>query len=425
MKFIFHGATKEVGRSCIEAITEDGTRFLFDAGIKLSEHGTEFPERIIDPGSISCVFLSHAHVDHTGYLPVLDHQGMKCPIFATSPTKKIAELLLIDSFKIGRLKHEHLDYEKEDISQALNFMRKVKTSTEGNVGKMKFEYFDAGHIPGAASVRVDVDNKKIVYTGDIKTEETRLHKGADIGYLSEGADVLICEATYGNSDHPPRHQTEKELLNAIEETIERGGSALVPVFAVGRAQEIMMVLNSENLGIPVYLDGMAKEATDMILEYPKSIKDPVALMKAYEKVRCVKGQRQRLNIRKSQGIFVTTSGMLTGGPAMDYLKHMHNEPRNSILLTGYQGEQTNGRMLLGQGQVFIDGWKTNVACNVKQFDFSAHSGQSELKKMIKMANPHTLIFNHGDKAQIEAMKEWAEMMDIDVYAPEFGDRIEA
>jgi len=127
MRLIQHGAGKEVGRSCIEVITKENIRFLFDAGVKLSEEGTEYPKDINDPAGISAVFISHAHLDHVGYLPMLDHNGMRCPIFATATTKEYTKLLLADAFKIGMMKHESLGYVKEDIAKVV--LRTVHGST--------------------------------------------------------------------------------------------------------------------------------------------------------------------------------------------------------------------------------------------------------------------------------------------------------
>ncbi|MFC1732980.1 MBL fold metallo-hydrolase [candidate division KSB1 bacterium] len=423
MKLTIHGAAKEVGRSCIELETDEKERFLFDAGVKLSEHGVEPPSEIKNPEKIRSVFISHAHLDHTGYLPTLDHLGMKCPIFATGATKAITKLLLLDAFKIGRLKREPLRYGKEDIEKAISFTRRVKVNEKGQIGKLRYRYFDAGHIPGSASVVVSVNTKKILYTGDINTSDTRLLRGAKTDYMKEDIDIMITEATYGNREHENRQKTEKEFLSEIEKTIERGGSVLIPAFAVGRAQEIISLLNTVNFGVPVYLDGMARKATEIILNFPKSVKNASELRDAYRHAKSVKGRIQRQNIETKQGIFVTTSGMLTGGPVIEYMKHIAHSPRNSILLTGYQAAHTNGRLLLEKGHVFIDGWKTNIQCNVKQFDFSAHSGQSQLRKMIKNVNPGKLIINHGDYEAVEDMYEWAQMLDIDVHSPDLGDKI--
>ncbi|MFO8015641.1 MAG: MBL fold metallo-hydrolase [Candidatus Woesearchaeota archaeon] len=425
MKFIIHGAAKEVGRSCIECITGKNTRFLFDAGIKLSEEGTEFPARISDPKGIDAVFISHAHLDHTGYLPSLDHKGMKCPIFSTAATKSLTKLLLIDAFKIGQLKHEHLGYVREDITKTMGFMRRAKTDSKGSIKDVKFRYFNAGHIPGSASIVAEADGKKVLYTGDINTQDTRLLKRADTSYSKEDIDVMITEATYGNREHPDRKRTEKAFLDEIEETLERGGSPLIPVFAVGRAQEIMLILNKYDFGVPVYLDGMARKATRIILDSPRSSGNPSQLRSAYDNVKPVKGRIQRKSVEKKQAIYLTTSGMLTGGPVIDYLKHMADEPRHSVLLTGYQVRHTNGRNLLRNGRVFLDGAERRVRCNVRQFDFSAHSDKPRLKKLIKEVNPRKLVINHGDPDAVESMREWAEALDIETYAPEMGGKIVA
>jgi len=422
MKFIFHGATREVGRSCVEVIGEK-SRFLLDAGIKLSERGTEFPTPVEDPGGIKAVFVSHAHLDHTGFLPLLNHQGLKCPIFATNVTKDTTKILLEDAFKIGRLKHEHLGYEEADISKAIAFVRNIKIDENGAVNGLKYEFHGAGHIPGSASVYVEADSKKILYTGDIRTTETRLMKASDTDYIGQEIDIMIVEATYGDRDHPDRKTTEKQFLDEIRATIDRGGSVLIPVFAVGRAQEILLMLQDKYFEVPIYIDGLAVEATTLLFSYPNSINDVAALKKAFNEANRIKGNIQRKKFVKSQGIFITTSGMLTGGPVIEYLKLMHHDEKSSVLLTGYQGEHTNGRLLLEEGSVFIDGWKTKVSCHVNQFDFSAHAGQSELRKLIRDVNPHAVMINHGDPAAVQAMYEWAHALDFKAYAPILNQEI--
>ncbi|MCX6707478.1 MAG: MBL fold metallo-hydrolase [Candidatus Woesearchaeota archaeon] len=429
MEMIFHGATKEVGRSCIEVVTGSGTRFLFDAGIKLSEHGTEMPSRVQDVGGLKAIFLSHAHLDHTGYLPALDFQGLKCPIFTSEPTSETSKMLLIDSFGIGRMKHEDLGYKKEDIGKIMSWMRKVKLEKEGSVQDVDFEYFSAGHIPGSASILVetkDLEKKRIVYTGDIKTTETRLLDKAELSTEKLGdIDVMITEATYGDRDHPDREKEEDRLIESIKAAVENRGSVLIPVFAEGRAQEIAMILNKNKIdfGVPVYMDGMSIEATKIIQQHPESVKDIKKLNSAISRMNMVKGRMQREKIMKDRGIFITTSGMLTGGPIMTYLRNSYNDSSTSILLTGFQGEHTNGRLLLDEKSVFIDGWKTKVSCNVEKFDFSAHCGQKELKELMKKISPEEVIVQHGDPEAVDALAEIAESMGFKAHAPEMDERI--
>jgi len=272
MKLTFHGAAQEVGRSCIEVETERSTRILLDAGLKLTTDLNEFPVGMTNLSEIDAVLLSHAHLDHTGALPLLDHQGLYCPVYSTAMTKKLTKLLLEDAYKIGKLKHEQLGYFEEDIQKILNCVKRIKQRESGKILDVNFTFYSAGHIPGSSSILVHADEKTLLYTGDINLAESQLMNGADISFGK--VDVLITESTYGDREHPPRKKVEKEFLDKVSETIGKGGSVLIPCFAVGRAQEIMLLLSELNLRVPIYLDGMAKKVTRLILQEPQSIKDP-------------------------------------------------------------------------------------------------------------------------------------------------------
>ncbi|MFH1064143.1 MAG: MBL fold metallo-hydrolase [Candidatus Woesearchaeota archaeon] len=421
MKLVFHGGAREVGRSCVEVVTEK-RRILLDCGLKLSEHGTEFPMTIEDPEGIDAVFISHAHLDHTGALPLLDHQGMDCPIFATKTTKALSHLLLKDAFKVGKITHQHIGYEVEDIRNVLGCMNRVKIDTKGDFDGLSYKYFDAGHIPGSASVYINMDGTRILYTGDINTIETRLHKPAETDFPE--VDLLICESTYGDREHPVRLKEEQRFIESIEATLARGGSVIIPVFAIGRSQEIILLLAKQKFGVPVYFDGMGVAATDIILENPESVKDAKALTSAMKKVNQIRRAGDRKGVLKEKCIIVTTSGMLTGGPVIHYLKYMHTDPDNSLLITGYQGEGTNGRMLLEEGVLFLDGFRKRVKCEIKKFDFSAHAGMSELKGLVRKIKPKKVIFMHGDEAPLMNLAEWASALDMDVKVPNLGETVE-
>lgn len=420
-QLIFHGGAREVGRSCIEIAT-GSRRLLLDCGLKLTEQDSEYPVGFSFVNDIDAVFISHAHLDHTGALPLLDHKGMKCPIFATRSTKSLTRILLRDAFKIGRITHQHLGYDELDIKDVLSCMSRVKIDTEGSLDGISYEYFDAGHIPGSASVFLDVDGTTFLYTGDINNSETRLQHAAETGFPE--VDVLICESTYGDREHPERMKTEEEFLDSIEAALKSGGSVMIPVFAVGRSQEILMVLARRKFTVPVYLDGMSIDVTNLALDSPDEIKDAKSLSAALKKVKLVKGNPDRMAAIRRQSIIVTTSGMLTGGPIMHYMKYLINDAKNAILLTGYQAEYTNGRLLLDKGQVFIDGVKRNVRCKVRQFDFSAHAGMSQLKALVRAVRPKKVFFVHGDEPAVLKMHEWAEALGMESYAPRLGDIID-
>lgn len=420
MKLIFHGAAREVGRSCIE-VEGEKRRLLLDCGLKLTQEESEYPIDVKDPANIDAVFISHAHLDHTGGLPRLDHQGMTCPIFTTNTTKNLSRLLLRDAFKIGKITHQHLGYDEGDIKMVLRCMNRVKIDTKGSYADIKYEFFDAGHIPGSASILIELDGKTILYTGDINSTDTRLLKAAEENFPE--VDIMICESTYGDREHPNRLKTEKEFLDEVRSAIKAGGVVLVPVFALGRSQEIALLLAKQNFNVPIYFDGMSNAASDIILDDPSSVKSFGELKSAMNKLKRIRKPKDRSDALAGQSIIVTTSGMLTGGPILHYLRHMSNNPENKILITGYQVEGTNGHMLLDTHQVFIDGWRKKVNCAVKQFDFSAHSGLSELKALVRKANPKKVFFVHGDADSTLILQEWADAMGMEAYAPKLGEII--
>lgn len=420
MKFVMHGAAREVGRSCVEVNTK-GCRFLFDAGVKISPE-IEYPSRIENISGIDIAFISHAHLDHSGVLPLFDHKGLHCPIIGTAATRALTEMLLIDSYGIDMLQHRHVEYRRSDVKRVARGMRINELNKWYKFRNIRYKLFDAGHIPGSSSFLVKAENKNILYSGDINTSPTLLLNQANTNY-DEDIDVLIIDSTYGDRDHPNRKETENEFLETVEAGIKKA-SVLVPSFAVGRAQELLILLNRKKWDVPIYLDGMARRVTKELLNHPRAVKDIKKLKNALNIANEVHGFRDRQNIIKERAIFVTTSGMLDGGPVIEYLKHFHHDPKAHILLTGYQVEGSNGRNLLEKKQVTLDKRKVNVKGVVKHFDFSAHAGQSGLKILIKKTNPKTIIMNHGDPSAINTLKQFAENEGIRAYAPKINDKIE-
>lgn len=427
MELIIHGGAQEVGRSCIEMVTEKYTRILFDAGLKLEEKGSEYPESVTNFSEIDAVLLSHAHLDHCGALPYFDHNGLDCPIYATPATKALAKLILEDAFKVGMLTHQELGYFQDDVRAAVGCIKNIRSRQQGMVNEVKFSLHRINHIPGAAAILAETEGKRILYTGDIKLDETQLHAPTDLAGFTN-IHTLICEATYGDREHPDRKKTEKDFIGEIKTALARGGSVIIPVFALGRAQEILLIVSDAceqgvlPANVPFYLDGMAAKATELTLHFPESVKQPARLARCFRRAKRITNPGERIAAVKKQGIFITTAGMLTGGPVMEYLKCLNN-PRNAILLTGYQGEHTNGRLLEEEGCVFIDGWKTRVHCAWKKFDFSAHAGLSELKRLIRAVQPKQVVFVHGEPESIKNIADWTRAMDITTHAPNLCDKI--
>lgn len=429
MRLVFHGAASEVGRSCIEIETQ-GDRYILDCGVKFITEGFLYPEGIFNYEQIDGVLISHAHLDHTGALPLFEHHNIVCPVFMTHQTLALTKILLKDSYKIARIKHLHPAYERIDIKSVVDRVKRVEFDKWYRHRKLKFMYLNAGHIPGSAMILLEVEGKRILYTGDFNTRTTKLMKPARVrDVMKHGrVDVVITESTYGHRELPARAQVEKDFLAAIKQVRKKGGKILVPVFAVGRAQEILIMLSKIDWDCPMYFDGMAKEITRKVLTHQSTYvtnKDTLHEM-FFNKVRTISSERSRNRIAEQDcGMFITTSGMLQGGPAIHYLKHMWHNPNDAVFLTGYQAKGTNGRRLLEDGIVFIKGMETPVRCQVKKFDFSGHADIEDVHMFIQKLDPSVVIAQHGDPESVAAMEEWARTNTrAETYAPTVGDEID-
>ena len=428
MKIIFHGAAREVGKSCIEIQTE-GKRYIMDAGVKFVQHGIEYPKELDKIFELDGIFLSHAHMDHSGALPMLEHKNLKCPIYTTAMTWETVNMLLNDSYHLEKLKHLHPVYVERDIRKVEKDLKLVKYDKEYETrdGKIKFTYLNAGHIPGSASILMKIEGKTLLYTGDINTEKTKLMVASELEKLETPIDIMITENTYGDRIHPDKQDSEDGLINSIEECIQNGGSALVPVFGVGRSQEILIILNKLNPDIPIYLDGMARKLTEKIIRSSDPyIDNKETLAEMFRRVHIITNPRERPYIGNKKGVvIVTTSGMIQGGPVVSYMEKFYYKKENYILLTGYQAKGTTGRSVFEDHLFYHNHHRDKVTAHVRKFDFSAHYGQDSIHKLIKKINPKHLILQHGDLEAIETVKPLAEKeIDGKVYNPYIGEVLE-
>ena len=413
MKFRFLGGAYEVGKSSV-LMDADGLSMIFDSGAKLTEPPT-FPLAV---DTVNAAFLSHAHLDHCGNMPAL-HKANRMPVYATPVTFELSHMLQNDSIKINKFEGWPLTYTEKDIARMTEGEIHIQYGKQYRFhNKVDFTFYDAGHTPGSAGILVEAEGKMVFYTGDTHSTDTRLQ---DKAAYPEDVDVIISETTYGDRLHPQRREVENQFLNEIDATLENEGVALVPVFAIGRTQEILLLL--KDCDWPVYLDGMSRKATQIILKYPDTVKNHDLLMEAMDSTIWVKDRRQRRKICSEPGVIVTTAGMLEGGPVLDYLPHLHKDANSSIILTGYQVENTNGRRLVEQGFVLdkTTGKKYRVDMKLSQLDFSAHSDKDELKKMIDASNAQDIILMHGDPQSIETLK--TEFGGRRVHTPRIGESI--
>ncbi len=244
--------------------------------------------------------------------------------------------------------------------------------------------------------------------------------------LLKDLDVLITETTYGGKKLPDRSILEQQFRDAIMDVLHKG-SVIVPVYALGRAQEVLLVLSKQKWPVPIYFDGMCIDLTKTILKRnPAYINNRNVLIDMFNKrVTPVSSQSKRESVMNAKGIFITTSGMLQGGPVLGYIEQKWGDANSAIFLTGYQCKRTNGRMLQEEGVLYLNGWKTQVKCQVKTFSFSGHADDDELKTLIQKLNPKNIVLVHGDPESGDSIKAWAlKSTPAKIFTPNVGDTIE-
>ncbi len=405
MEFQFLGGANEVGSLGL-VLRDQGRTLLFDYGMTTSDPPA-YPRPA--PTNIDLAFLSHAHLDHSGMTPLLSRLP-RARLIATPVTIAVADLLTKDALKVARLEGYLAPYTPSDI-HALHarFTAVDRHGTFRHRG-IEVEFTPAGHIPGASMILYRGD-KEVLFTGDLQTLPTHLVGGAE----AVEADILVMESTYAGREHPDRKETERRFRDKVAETVERGGKAIVPAFAVGRAQEVLMSLASS--GFETYLDGMARKVNEIYEAAPEYLADARRFRRALEGVHVVEHPGDRRKALREAEVIVTTGGMLDGGPVLYYIGELYKDEKSSIYLTGFQVDGSNGRRLLDEGSLVVDDTVIHPSCEVIKFDFSAHAGHSDLVRVAKESRAETVVLMHGDHR--EALRDALEGF-CQVILPENG-----
>ncbi len=417
IKFTALGGAGEVGRSSF--IIDAGEKVLLDSGVKLTPKGVEYPLDV--KVNLDAIIVSHAHLDHSGHLPHLFKKSNSIT-YMTPPTLDLSRMLWHDTLKIADLEDLPEPFSKDEIKRAerytfpLNFEKPMSISERATV-----ELFDAGHILGAAMVKLDFGKKTVLYSGDFKIEEMRLHKGASMKFGK--VDYAIIETTYGNREHGKRKEIEKKFVEDVQDTIDKGGHALIAAFAVGRSQEIMDVLYEYNLNADIYLEGMCQKASEIYLSYPNYLKNYQFLKKAMRRVRFVKSVNTRRMALKKPSVIITTAGMLQGGPITTYLPLLYNDANSKLFMTGYQVAETPGRVLLDTGKLNLNGVWVKPKMQYEKYDFSAHASRSELIEALEKMNPDKVICVHGDPEITDVFNSEMRAKGFNMISPERGKEI--
>ncbi|MDO8428764.1 MAG: MBL fold metallo-hydrolase RNA specificity domain-containing protein [Candidatus Diapherotrites archaeon] len=405
------GGCREVGRSSF--LLDIGEKIVLDRGIKISQEETQYPLPIRT--NIDAAIVSHAHLDHSGDLPNLFLKS-NALCYMTAPTLDIAEILWHDTLKIAGFEGIDASFSKDEIERTkrytfpMPFRKQLPITTHASL-----ELFDAGHILGSALARLDFGNKSLLYTGDFRASDTRLHNSADL--KTGDVNYVVTESTYGDRDHPSREETEKNFIKKVNEGLENGGTVLVPAFAVGRAQEMVDILVDYKIEVPIYLDGMCQKVSTVSLKYPTFFRDYESLKKALHQTVWIRKEQDRKKALRQPSVIIATAGMLAGGPAQYYVKQIHGDENSKILLTGFQVEGTPGHELKTTGHITLDEKIYKVDCEVQSFDFSAHSDKKELFKSFNKWNPEKVVMVHGDE---KVMGEFKKTIEADLGIPAFA-----
>lgn len=433
MRIQFLGATGTVTGSKY-LITENGKNILVDCGVFQGakdlrlKNWDMFP---IDPKKIDAVVLTHAHIDHSGYIPRLVRDGFKGPIYCTPPTASLCHILLLDSAKIMEEEARYASkkrYSKhnpvlplftvDDASAALEQIQPIPFHAAREIlAGLRINFKRTGHIIGAASVRVFTDKKSITFSGDVG----RLNDPVMVvPEPLDPTDYLVVESTYGDREHPST-DVEAELFAALQMAADQGGSVVIPAFAVGRAQQILYYISKlrdagKMPNMSVYLDSpMALNSTGIYCEFRQDHRLPENLCKQMCEgaiyVRDVEDSK-RIQSDQTPKIVISASGMATGGRVLHYLKRLLPDPKNIILFAGFQAAGTRGAALVqGVKEIRIHGENIAVRAQVKNIEnLSAHADARELLAWLGMTSlhPQKVFVTHGEPAASTTLKDKIE-----------------
>jgi putative mRNA 3-end processing factor len=431
MDLRFLGGAGEVGRSAI--LVDD--RLLLDFGL-LAGNPPLYP---VDTPDVEAVVVSHGHLDHAGAVPSLLKGRDPPDIHWTPPTGYFARTLAEDTLKL----HEHspnCPFTKEEVLRIGEVEQRHGFGEPFEAAGFEVTFFEAGHIPGSAHVLVDDGETRFLYTGDFHTgrgdevaSDANGHEAPVSGQrlvspstARPDADVVLCESTYANVDHDERRAVERRWAEDVRTTLQQGGSVVVPAFAIGRTQELLLVADAHD--VTPFVDGMGAKITRALKNYPEFVRDPEALRRATSNARFVGGDGpgygrdgQRERIVQNRNVVVTTSGMLSGGPAMTYVPAIRTNPTNRITMTGYQVEGTPGRDLLERGRCELNGRVVPVSAQYDLYDFSAHADREGLREFLGAYKEAEILVNHGDDCAGFAERLRAD--GFDASAPELGETL--
>ena len=417
MKVSVLGGGSEVGASCLHINVGD-TNILIDAGMRM--HGDDLlPSLGMLEGleSPDVILVTHAHADHIGALPIVHSLFPSIPIYTTPPTFDLMKVMMRDSYKIletrSRENHTLVPYTEEQVNTLLESVLIFPANGVLHVGNAKITSFRAGHILGAVMFFIEADGESILVTGDLSFKAGRTIPGAQVPHGIQ-PDVVVIESTYGNRAHTDRNTEERRLADDVAEVIGSGGFALIPAFALGRAQEVLLVLQDYmDKGLipefPIYVDGLVTPISHIYNRFPHFLRGPVAYRinrngdVFFTEGRCkaVHPKEREKVLSGKPGCIIASSGMLTGGASSWYAERIVTGEKNAIFITGYQDEESPGKKLLNlaegiENSLELNGTSYQVKCRIGKYGLSAHADANEMNRFIQTLEPTYTLLVHGD-----------------------------
>ncbi len=412
LRFHYLGGGDEVGN--VGLILEDlsGTRLLLDYGLA----PTSPPRYPSEAPVVHDAVITHSHIDHLGMVPWLcAHHRTR--LHGTAVTAELSDMMWRDTYKVSSIERYPLAWDKRDIDTAVDSWYVHAFGESWKHHDWTLTLHSAGHIPGAAMLHIQTPATSILLTGDFDTRDSPLVKGAK----PVKADVLFVEGTYGGRDHPPKEEEIGRFIEAIERVVRRGGTVLIPAFANGRTQDVVMLLHEHLPWLNVHVDGMGKRVAKIHMEHQAMLRDGQALERAWRWAKQVSSKSDKKKALAAD-VIVTTSGMLNGGPALWYLNRLHKDGKNAVFFTGYQARDTGGRELLEHKSIEIYGQRVDIQLELEQFSFSTHAGHQEIVEFAKACEAkHVIVYhtdpNHARPPLVVALEEQGHI----VYQPKNGE----
>jgi putative mRNA 3-end processing factor len=410
------GAGLEVGRSGF-LVNCDGANYLLDYGVNLGKN-LQAPLHVM-PKEVDSIIISHAHLDHSGYVPLMYVSG-SCDVYATPPTFDLSRILIEDMLRLEKDAHP---FGLPEVNKMYSHAKSIPYKEKIRRGNSSFELRESGHVVGGSTVLVESNGKRLFYTGDINMHGSRMLREADLD-IGE-IDFLITESTYSQTEQMPRQESEKNFIEFANEILDQKGTLFVPAFSVERSQEIACILKNAKFKHKIIMDGMALSVNEILLQHPDYLRDYDVFVDAIKNTKWIRNQSERKKALDEPCVVISPAGMLVGGNAVIYLQQLAFDKKNGIALVSYQGEGTPGRKLLESGKVLIRGKEKKAEAEVRQFEFSGHSDRNALFDLIKKikGNPKVLTIHGDGQSCVKFAEEIHEKFGFDAHAPQLGDVI--